>query len=305
MDVTERRRSIERAEGVHDPRSGVRRVGAALARTNLRPRKSRGQNFLVQEGVAQRIVEALQVAAGDQVIEVGPGLGILALNAARRPLSRLTLVEIDGRLAAELRQVFHQDARVTVLNADFLELDLAPIADGGSLKVVGNLPFNVATAILERLSGQHRLIQRMVLMFQREVAERIRAQPGMRNHCALSVLTALDWRITEHFRVAAGSFYPRPTVDAEVLVFEPHPDRPFGAEEETLLRRTIHAGFSAPRRTIRNCLVGGLMIAPEAADAAIAAARIEPSMRPAMLNVAEFVRLARALREQGVFDRDA
>lgn len=272
------------------------RPGAALAQAGVRPRKSRGQNFLVQPRIAERIVAQAALAPGDVVIEIGPGLGILSEVALRAPIARLTLVELDARLAATLERRFAADPRVTVDHRDFLRVDLEALGGGAPLKVLGNLPFNVAAAILERLGASRRMIARMVLMFQREVAERLRARPGMRAHGALSVFTTLYWEITDHFRVTAGSFYPRPKVDAEVLTFTPRPCPGFAPAEEPDLLATVRAVFAAPRKTIRNSLAAGLGLAPAVAARALFAAAIDPRARPATLAVADFVRLARRLR---------
>jgi 16S rRNA (adenine1518-N6/adenine1519-N6)-dimethyltransferase len=275
------------------------RPGAALALAGVRPRKSRGQNFLVQEKVAERIVAAAALALGDAVVEIGPGLGILSERILQRPIARLVLIELDSRLAAALASRFSSDPRVTVVTRDFLDVDLDELAaggpiNGGALKVTGNLPFNIAAAILERLCDFRAIIPRMVLMFQREVADRIRAQPGMRTYSAVSAFTAIYWEVIDHFRVAAGNFHPRPKVDAAVLVFAPKA-LTFAPAEERAILATIRAGFSAPRKTIRNSLARGLKLDPAAAEDALLRAGIDPSARPGILAVADFTRLARAL----------
>jgi 16S rRNA (adenine1518-N6/adenine1519-N6)-dimethyltransferase len=271
------------------------RPGAALARTGVRPSKSRGQNFLVQARVAERIVAQAELTQGDVVIEIGPGLGILTDIAIRAPVARIILVELDSRLATALQARFASDARVMVVNQDFLRVDFAQLAGAAKVKVLGNLPFNVAAAILERLAGSARQVARMVLMFQREVADRLRVLPGDRDHGALSVFNALYWEIIEHFRVSAGNFHPRPKVDAAVLVFVPRALAAFAPAEERAVLATVRASFAAPRKTIRNSLAGGLALAPADAERALAAAAIDRCARPATLTVEDFVRLARVL----------
>ena len=271
------------------------RPAPALAIAGVRPTKSRGQNFLTSDAVADRIVAAAVLDQADHIIEVGPGLGILTEKIARRPHRWLTLVELDSRLAARLADGFEGDASVHVLNADFLSLDFASIVAVPPIKVIGNLPFNVAAAILRRLSDNSRLISRMVLMFQREVAARIRAHPGDDGYSALSVFTALYWDIDIHFTVAAGSFHPRPKVDAEVLRFTPHTRLPFAMDEERIILETIRASFSAPRKQIRNALSHSLGIdAAKIADA-LERAAIDPGTRAETLRVPDFIRLSRAL----------
>ena len=283
------------------------RPAAALAAAGVTPRRSRGQNFLVQPRVADRIVALAELGANDAVIEIGPGLGILTERIAAAPVRRLILIELDERLAARLMERYAGDARVNVINRDFLSLGRDEIAVGAPLKIVGNLPFNVAAAILERLAAWRGEIVRMVLMFQREVGERIRARPGSRDYGALSVYTALYWEITSHFRVGAGCFHPRPKVDAEVLAFAPRPAAPVDAAGERALLATIRAAFSAPRKTLRNALGRTAGLPAGALDAALAAAAIDPAARAATLAVEDLSRLAEALMRAraAIGDRDA
>jgi len=131
------------------------RPAPALARAGVRPAKSRGQNFLTSAGVADRIVAAAGLRDSDSVIEIGPGLGILTEKIAAHPLRSLTLVELDARLAARLQERF---AGVRVMNADFLTIDFAALAAGSPVRVIGNLPFNVAAAILRTLCDNSRMI---------------------------------------------------------------------------------------------------------------------------------------------------
>jgi 16S rRNA (adenine1518-N6/adenine1519-N6)-dimethyltransferase len=286
----------------HPPDADGLRPAGALALAGVIPHKSKGQNFLVQPRIAARIVAAAEIASGDDVLEIGPGLGILSERLAQRPLRHLTLIELDDRLAAQLRERFADDVRVTVINRDFLtcnpsDLPLDPGVDSrvAQLRVIANLPFNVAAAILERLCAMHSTIARMVLMFQREVAERIRARTGSSSYGALSVFTSMYWEITGHFRVAAGSFHPKPKVDAEVLTFAPRRPMPFSPDEERAVLAAVRAAFSAPRKTLRNAMGRALALDSVALEAAFARAAIDPTARAATLAVQDFVRLARAL----------
>jgi 16S rRNA (adenine1518-N6/adenine1519-N6)-dimethyltransferase len=274
-------------------------VAAELDAAGVRPRKSRGQNFLVQPAIADRIVAAAELAPGDEVVEIGPGLGILSDKILRAGVRRLWLVELDVRLASRLESAFMGHPAVRVVCHDFLDVDLLKLVEQPPVKVIGNLPFNAAAAILRRLDEMRGPTGRMVLMFQREVAERIRARAGEPAYSALSVFTALYWETREHFRVAAGNFRPTPRVDAEVIVFTPHQRSPFAAAEEAALLSTIRAAFSAPRKTIRNALAGALGAAPAAVAAALVHAAIDPAARPATLSVTDFMRLAAALERAG------
>jgi 16S rRNA (adenine1518-N6/adenine1519-N6)-dimethyltransferase len=268
--------------------------GKALRAAGVTPSKRRGQNFLVQGAVADRIVALADLNAGDEVVEIGPGLGILSERILATPISILHLVEMDRDLAARLR---HRLAdRVNLIEANFLKVDLRRIAVHQPIKVIGNLPFNAAAAILRKLGEARDLISAMVLMFQREVGERLRARAGDDAYGALSALTALDWEITQHFRVEAGSFHPRPKVDAEVLCFVPRREPLCEPELRSTLIDTIRAGFAVRRKHLRNALSAGLRMNPESVEAALALANIDPSERAERLNVEDFVRLARAIQ---------
>jgi 16S rRNA (adenine1518-N6/adenine1519-N6)-dimethyltransferase len=269
--------------------------GRVLKAAGVWPSKSRGQNFLVQPSVATQIVNAADIGPADTVVEIGPGLGILTEQMLRADARKLMLVELDGRLAAMLEKRFAGDSRVTLINRDFLMIRREELGND-RLKIVANLPFSSAVAILRHLCDCREPIVRMVLMFQREVGERIRALPGSRNYGALSVFSSFYWQTIDHFRVAAGSFHPRPKVDAEVLIMERRAELAFNSSEEPDVRATVRAVFSAPRKTIRNSLAGGLGINPDKAEAALEIANIEPSSRPAMLSCSQLITLARILR---------
>jgi 16S rRNA (adenine1518-N6/adenine1519-N6)-dimethyltransferase len=266
-----------------------------LARAGVRPAKSRGQNFLTSAGVADRIVAAAQLSKLDAVLEIGPGLGILTEKIVERPRRSLTLVELDPRLAVRLQERF---TNIPVINADFLAIDFEELVSDSPVKVIGNLPFNVAAAILRRLCDNSRMISKMVLMFQREVAARIRATAGDDAYGALSVFTALYWNIDLHFTVAAGSFHPRPKVDAEVLAFTPLATPSFAADNERDVLETVRASFSAPRKTIRNALSHALGIDSAQTVRALERAAIDPGARAEKLGVPDFLRLAHALRAE-------
>jgi 16S rRNA (adenine1518-N6/adenine1519-N6)-dimethyltransferase len=275
-----------------------------LPRVGIRPRRSLGQNFLVQTAVADRIVAAAALERGDVAVEIGPGLGILTERIAAHPIARLYVIELDDRLAARLARQFAGDRRVSVLHADFLEIDTAAMFAGARVKVVGNLPFNVASAILRKLCAHADRIERMVVMFQREVAERIRARPGAPGYSALSVFSALYFDIASHFRVAAGNFHPRPKVDAEVLVMVPRAAPAFGSGEEGFVLETVRAAFSAPRKTLRNALSHSLHADPAQIAAALVRAGIDPASRAEEHPPPAFVRLARVLHGGRIGDRN-
>jgi 16S rRNA (adenine1518-N6/adenine1519-N6)-dimethyltransferase len=272
------------------------RARTILSGAGLTPSKSKGQNFLTQAAIADRIIGAAHLNSSDDVIEIGPGLGILTERILRHDVRSLTLVELDHALAARLRENFATDRRVVVVESDFVKVDLHSLAKN-RVKVIGNLPFNAAAAIFRMLCDHHDLIAMIVAMFQREVGERLRARAGDSEYSALSVYSSLYFDIDLHFRVAAGSFHPKPKVDAEVLRFRPCKTRLFDDDEEAMVLDTVRASFSAPRKMIRNSLAHGLNISSRDAEEALAHAQIESTARAESLSSSDFVRLARALRD--------
>jgi len=256
----------------------------------LKPSKARGQNFLIQPSLARRIVEAAELNVDDEVVEIGAGLGALTDWLVPSPARRVVAVEVDSRLASFLRERFSATNKVEVICADFLALDLFELAGRRPIKVVGNLPFCAATAILLRLGRWRTLISRMVLMFQREVAERIRAKPGESAYGALSVISAINFSVVDHFRVSSGNFYPRPKVDAEVLVMTPkqHTGTTIGEGLEKLVR----ASFSCPRKKLRNALSLALKVPSERIEYWLKEGGIDPAARPSDLTLDDFIRLA-------------
>jgi 16S rRNA (adenine1518-N6/adenine1519-N6)-dimethyltransferase len=274
--------------------SPVQSPARALRAAGVIPTKKRGQNFLVKGAVAARIVALADLHAGEEVVEIGPGLGILSERILAAPIARLHLVEVDRELAARLRNRLAD--RVDLIEADFLKVDLRGIVVNPPVKVVGNLPFNVAAAILRNLGEARDLISRMVLMFQREVGERLRAGAGEHAYGALSVLTALDWDIPQHFRVEAGSFHPRPKVDAEVVCLVPRRAPACLPELRAKVIEVIRAGFAVRRKTLRNALSAGMRMRPQLVEAALGLAKIAPSQRAERLDLQDFVRLTAAIQ---------
>jgi 16S rRNA (adenine1518-N6/adenine1519-N6)-dimethyltransferase len=285
----------------HARRDGADSPGRTLRAAGVKPSKSRGQNFLVQGAVADRIVALAELHPGDEVVEIGPGLGILSERILAAPVAMLHLVELDRELAARLRVKL--TGRLELIEADFLKIDLHTIAAQHPVKVIGNLPFNAAAAMLRKLGEARERISRMVLMFQREVAERIRAAPGDNAYGALSVLNALDWEIPQHFRVEAGSFHPRPKVDAEVLCFVPRRAPLYAPHPRAQVRDVIRAGFASRRKNLRNALSAGLRMRPQEVETLLAGLAIDPAARAERLAPMDFVRIASAIENPSVNPR--
>ncbi len=255
-------------------------------------RKRFGQHFLVQTGIAERIVALAGLGEGASVLEIGPGRGALTdgLAAASR---RLVLVEVDRDLVAGLRQRWAETPTVEIVEADILRVDLAALlGPDAPVVVVANLPYNVSTPVLMQLLGTPELFTRLVLMLQREVAERLCAGPGSKTYGSLSVVVQVMATARIALRVPPGAFVPRPKVDSAVVVIEPHRPVALDARRRQALRVVVRTAFSRRRKQLAN------VIAPLTSDApaVLASLGLDPQARPETLAPADFVRLADALR---------
>jgi 16S rRNA (adenine1518-N6/adenine1519-N6)-dimethyltransferase len=220
-------------------------------RHGITPKKRFGQHFLVSPSAIQAIVEEALAAPAEAILEIGPGAGVLtgALLVDGRPLHAL---ELDPEACGHLRERFGGKANFHLREGDAVTM---PIAPGGSWTVVGNLPYNAATAILTRLLTGPVPWTRMVLMFQREVGDKLLGKPGTKTYGPLSVLAQLCCRMTRLLRLGPGAFDPPPKVDSVVLRFEPHPEAPPLAERQALLA-FLHHCFAHRRKTLLNNWTG-------------------------------------------------
>jgi 16S rRNA (adenine1518-N6/adenine1519-N6)-dimethyltransferase len=266
---------------------------------DLRPQKQHGQNFLVDPGTAQMIVDRARLRPEDIVVEIGPGLGALTLPLARAA-RRVIAVEKDRNLAnilrAELRTAGTDNVQVVV--ADVLQIDLTAFARdaGRPLTVVGNLPYNISSQIIIQLIQARRQVPRAVLMFQKELAARLRAAPGGRDYGRITAMLQYCAAIRSLAAVPAKRFFPSPRVDSEVLEINFHPSAADAPEAEERLFRVIAAAFGQRRKTLKNALASGLRIEPATAGQALALAGIDPARRAETLPPEEFVRLELSLQ---------
>ena len=260
-----------------------------------RARKSLGQHFLVDKRVLARIVRAADPQPGETIVEVGPGHGTLTAELAERG-SRVIAVELDDVLAARLKHRFGGDAAVRVVAGDARTADPAALVDGEPYKFVANLPYYAAMPILRRFLESDHPPSRMVVMVQREVAEAMTAKPG--GMTLLSVAVQFYGSPTIVCRVTPRAFRPVPKVASAVVRIEVFPETALKLESVEEFFRIVRAGFSAPRKMIRNSLKNGL--GAEQADALLAleAAGVEPTLRPGALALEDWGRVYRALDEQ-------
>jgi 16S rRNA (adenine1518-N6/adenine1519-N6)-dimethyltransferase len=274
--------------------------GGERAPEGHRPRRSLGQNFLVDRGFQARIVDAVPIPAGGTVLEIGPGRGALTEGLAARVAeagARLVLVELDDALAEAQAARWRDRPDIEVLHQDVLTLEPGQVtADPGQLVVVGNIPYNITTPILFHLLERPRPAS-IVLMVQREVADRILADAGTGGYGALTVGVRSVASVRRLLAVPAGAFRPRPKVDSAVICIEPRDPPPLSAAEEAALRRLTRAVFQWRRKQLGKTLRDHpeLRIDPERAAAALASVGAEPRTRPEALDPDRFMALSRAL----------
>ncbi|OFV89084.1 MAG: ribosomal RNA small subunit methyltransferase A [Acidobacteria bacterium RBG_16_68_9] len=264
-----------------------------IPRSSPRPRKRFGQHFLVQAGVAERIVAQADLTGREGVLEIGPGHGALTALLVRAAVE-LWLIEIDRDLNRSLREQFASDDRVHVIEGDVLRIDLPGLLGPRiPVTVVANLPYNVATPVVMRLLDTPECFARLVLMLQREVAARLSAVPGTRTYGALSVMAQLAGTIRTAFSVGPGAFVPRPKVESSVVVIEPLRPPRYSANERNAVRRIVRTAFAQRRKQLGNALA---ILHPHVSGV-LRRVGIDPRRRAETLSPEDFVRLTQALRQ--------
>lgn len=262
-----------------------------------RAKKSLGQNFLVDPGQQRRIVAALDPQPADTVIEIGPGQGALTRHLVTL-VGRLILIELDRDLAPALAREFANEEHVRVVEANVLDVNLPAIAgDMAHVKVIGNIPYNITTPIIFHLLARRRRPAVIVLLIQREVADRILADPGTREYGALSVGVRAVADVERVCHIGRGSFRPVPRVDSTVLRITPHAPPRLTEDDEGALRRLTRVVFSQRRKQLQKILRTAPEYALSASDVATLHQRtgIDLELRPEQLAPDRMIELARAL----------
>ncbi|MBN1429314.1 MAG: ribosomal RNA small subunit methyltransferase A [Anaerolineae bacterium] len=265
-----------------------------LAQRGLTPKKSLGQNFMVEENVLAQMVDAADIGPQDAVLEVGAGLGALTGYLAARA-RRVIALEIDGRFIDVLEQTFGKQAHVEIVQADILQTDVDTLMaeDRGCYKLVANLPYYITSAIIRLLLEGSSPPQSMVFTVQYEVAERLCAAPGKMSLLAVGVQFYGQPQIMA--RLKPGVFYPRPSVDSALVRIVPHLDGPpLSQENQKHFFRIVRAGFSQPRKQLKNSLSAGLHLSPDAVVHWIGQAGLDPGRRAEALSIEEWMALYNA-----------
>jgi len=270
------------------------RVKDALASRGLSPRRRFGQNFLVRQDLADRIVDHCHLHEDDVAVEIGPGAGALTGRLARR-VRHLIAVEKDAGLAELLREELADLPRIELVEGDFLEYDLAAaaLAHGvPKLAVVGNIPYNVTTPILERLFEQRTAVRSAVLLVQKEYAERLAAAAGTPEYGSLTLYARYHALLEPLMTIKSSAFWPKPDVDSMLVRFLIREKPPVTVTSEALLFRIIRGSFQMRRKQLTNTLEESLGLGREGVASLCRAAGIDGRRRGETLTLDEFAKLA-------------
>ncbi|CAN5845093.1 16S rRNA (adenine(1518)-N(6)/adenine(1519)-N(6))-dimethyltransferaseRsmA [soil metagenome] len=256
-----------------------------------RAKKSLGQNFLVDQNLQKKIVQALDPGPDDHVLEIGPGPGALTRHLA--PLVRLlTLVELDDQLAQRLEREYASNPTVQVIHSDILDVSLDELSTSPrSLKVIGNIPYNITTPILFSLLERRERPARIVLMVQREVAERVVAPPGSKTYGALSVGVQAVAHVERVLDVSRNAFRPVPDVESTVIRIEPFNPPLLAPELETALRSLTRSAFGQRRKQFQRILRDAYELSHDQIAALETQTGFDLRQRPETFAPQDFIRL--------------
>lgn len=265
--------------------------------------KSLGQNFLTDKNVIDKIIDAMELTPQDLVIEIGPGLGVLTFEAAQLA-GRVIAIEIDKNLIPILEENLAELENIEIINQDFIKTNLINILEQNDIingrkrkavKIMGNLPYYITTPIIMKILEERIPADSITIMMQKEVADRIKAEPGSRVYGALSVAVQYYCTVVPVTKVPRDVFYPQPKVDSAVLRLDIRKERPVELVDEDVFFACIRSGFGQRRKTLGNSLAGVCGLSKESVQAALADAGIDSVRRAETLSLVEFAELANAV----------
>ena len=250
-------------------------------------KKSLGQNFLTDSNYVNKIIDAVNPCERDVIIEIGPGRGALTERLVNSG-SSVVAVELDRNLAAILARQFANDSNFRIVEANALEVNFQDlkVESNAKMKLVANLPYYISTAILQRLAEQRECFSELVLMFQKEVVDRITAKPGNSERGFLTVIVEAGFHVEKLFDVPSSAFFPRPKVSSAVVRLTP---KPKSGLDETSFRTLASSSFAQKRKTIAN----NLRSKYPNCEIALTKAGIDPARRAETLTLQEWMRLAK------------
>lgn len=284
---------MERWKGGKNVLTSPKQVKQMLEQHGLDARKRFGQNFLIDQNILSHIIEAGEIEPNEGVLEIGPGLGTMTVELAKRA-GQLLAVEIDSDLIDIVQKSVGAVEEFRIINQDILKVDLQKDVMGwfktNHIKVIANLPYYITTPILMRLLESHIPIECIVVMIQKEVGDRICAEPGSKQYGALSLAIQTRMDVSTVCKVPASAFYPAPNVDSMVVKLQRRNDNLFARVDETLFFKIVKAGFLKRRKTLLNALssenIHGLD--KKQIEKILTTAKIDPKRRAETLSIEEF-----------------
>lgn len=268
--------------------------------------KSLGQNFLTDKNIIDKIVEAAEITENDLVVEIGPGLGVLTYEAAKQA-GKVLAVEIDKNLIPILEENLAEFDNVEIVNEDFLKINLINLLEQndiinnqrrGGVKILGNLPYYITTPIIMKILEDGAPVDSITIMMQKEVADRIKSEPGGKTYGALSVAVQYYCTVVDVAKVPRDVFYPQPNVDSAVLRLDVRKEKPVKLDSEEAFFACVKSGFGQRRKTLHNSLTGVLGLSKDDVRDALAEAGIDPVRRAETLSLSEFAAIANAVNKR-------
>lgn len=255
-----------------------------------RARKRFGQNFLEDTNIIRAIIGAINPKPGQSIIEIGPGLGALTEWLLEATSGHLDVIELDRDLIPVLRTKFFNYPNLTIHEADALKFDFSSLVrDGKTIRIVGNLPYNISTPLIFHLLEYASAVEDMHFMLQKEVVERLAAQPGEKAYGRLGIMVQYRCRVESLLDVPPGAFNPRPKVNSAVVRLTPYRELPCPAKDITQLEKVVRSAFNQRRKTIRNNLRGLIT------DSELETLGIDPGLRAENLTLQNFVAISDTL----------
>ncbi|MDP3519645.1 MAG: 16S rRNA (adenine(1518)-N(6)/adenine(1519)-N(6))-dimethyltransferase RsmA [Hydrogenophaga sp.] len=274
--------------GGTDKRGAVAKKGRDLQGDGFehQARKRFGQNFLHDQNIIQRIVRAINPTSADHMVEIGPGQGALTRHLLAT-CGRLDAVELDRDLAAYLQQTLGEDSRFALQQGDVLKFDFGTLSEvPGSLRIVGNLPYNISTPCMFHLLNYSRLIKDMTFMLQLEVVQRLAALPGDEHYGRLGLMMQYHCQVEHLFDVPATAFVPQPKVCSAIVRLTPHANPPVQVQDLRCLQDVVRVAFTQRRKTLKNSLRTLI------SEAELSKLPIDLAMRPENLSLAEYAMIS-------------
>ena len=265
---------------------------------NFKFSKSLGQNFLIDTNVIDRILEGARVTEGDYVIEVGPGIGTLTKEMGRTA-EKVVAIEIDKTLIPILQETLQDFPNIEVINQDILKVDVQELVkeklNGGPVKLVANLPYYITTPIVMKFLEEDIPVTDIVVMVQKEVADRMNAQPNSKDYGALSVAVQYYCDTEIVAKAPRHMFMPQPNVDSTVIGLHVREEKKYNVDNEDIFFKTVKASFGQRRKTLLNSLGGLGFLSKDQIKVALQEANIDEKRRGENLSIEEFASLANAV----------